>query len=73
MSDQEEDTPPKVWAWDTESGGRIANINRPVAGPIHKSREPAPTSRSTVTRYASELPCCSFQRLERRTGYHRCR
>ena len=27
--------PPKVWTWDTESGGRFANINRPIAGPTH--------------------------------------
>ena len=26
-------TPPKVWKWDKENGGRFANINRPVAGP----------------------------------------
>jgi len=25
-------TPPKVWTWDSESGGRFANINRPTAG-----------------------------------------
>jgi GST-like protein len=28
-------TPPKVWTWDKESGGRFANINRPIAGPTH--------------------------------------
>ena len=28
-------TPPKVWTWDTESGGKFANINRPIAGPTH--------------------------------------
>lgn len=28
-------TPPKVWTWDTESGGQFANINRPIAGPTH--------------------------------------
>ena len=28
-------TPPKVWKWDKESGGRFANINRPIAGPTH--------------------------------------
>lgn len=27
--------PPTVWTWDKESGGRFANINRPVAGPTH--------------------------------------
>ncbi len=25
-------TPPKVWTWDSESGGRFANINRPISG-----------------------------------------
>ena len=29
-------TPPAVWTWDKESGGRFANINRPVAGPTHE-------------------------------------
>jgi len=28
-------TPPKVWVWDKESGGKFANINRPIAGPTH--------------------------------------
>ena len=26
-------TPPKVWTWNKESGGRFASINRPIAGP----------------------------------------
>ncbi len=26
-------TPPKVWTWNKESGGRFAAINRPIAGP----------------------------------------
>ncbi|MEM9377191.1 MAG: glutathione-dependent disulfide-bond oxidoreductase [Pseudomonadota bacterium] len=34
MADSEY-TPPKVWTWDQESGGRFAKINRPVAGPTH--------------------------------------
>ena len=29
-------TPPKVWTWDKGSGGRFANINRPIAGPTHE-------------------------------------
>jgi GST-like protein len=28
-------TPPKVWSWNKENGGRFANINRPIAGPTH--------------------------------------
>lgn len=35
MTDQTEYVPPKIWTWDKESGGRFANINRPVAGPTH--------------------------------------
>jgi GST-like protein len=32
MADATEYTPPKVWTWDAESGGRFASINRPIAG-----------------------------------------
>jgi GST-like protein len=28
-------TPPKVWTWNKESGGRFASINRPISGPTH--------------------------------------
>lgn len=35
MSDATDYVPPKVWTWDKESGGRFANINRPIAGPTH--------------------------------------
>ncbi len=40
MSDASEYTPPKVWTWDKASGGRFANINRPVAGPTHDKELP---------------------------------
>ena len=33
MSDASTYTPPTVWTWNKESGGRFANINRPIAGP----------------------------------------
>ena len=33
MTDAPEYTPPEVWTWNKESGGRFANINRPIAGP----------------------------------------
>ena len=33
-------TPPKVWTWDTASGGRFANINRPIAGPTSEKELP---------------------------------
>jgi len=32
--------PPKVWTWDQESGGRFANINRPIAGATHDAELP---------------------------------
>jgi len=33
-------TPPRVWTWDAESGGKFAKINRPVAGPTHDKELP---------------------------------
>ncbi len=33
-------TPPKVWKWEAESGGRFASINRPIAGPTHDKELP---------------------------------
>ena len=35
MTDTAAYTPPKVWTWDSESGGKFASINRPIAGPTH--------------------------------------
>ncbi|EDM70477.1 hypothetical protein RAZWK3B_05012 [Roseobacter sp. AzwK-3b] len=35
MSDTNSYTPPKVWTWQAESGGRFASINRPIAGATH--------------------------------------
>ncbi|MFV0473631.1 MAG: glutathione-dependent disulfide-bond oxidoreductase [Pikeienuella sp.] len=40
MSDATAYTPPKVWKWDAESGGRFASINRPIAGPTHEKALP---------------------------------
>jgi GST-like protein len=33
-------TPPNVWQWNKENGGRFANINRPIAGPTHDKELP---------------------------------
>lgn len=30
-------TPPKVWIWDKESGGKWAGTNRPIAGATHEA------------------------------------
>lgn len=40
MTEQTEYTPPQVWSWDKESGGRFANINRPIAGATHEKDLP---------------------------------
>ena len=33
-------TPPTVWSWNKESGGRFANINRPISGATHEKELP---------------------------------
>ena len=35
MTESNRYEPPKVWTWDSESGGRFAAINRPVSGATH--------------------------------------
>ncbi|CAM3608052.1 Glutathione S-transferase OS=Castellaniella defragrans (strain DSM / CCUG 39792 / 65Phen) OX=1437824 GN=BN940_08246 PE=4 SV=1 [Castellaniella denitrificans] len=40
MNQTSEYQPPRVWTWDQPSGGRFANINRPVSGPTHERELP---------------------------------
>lgn len=40
MTDESAYTPPTVWTWNKENGGRFANINRPIAGPTHDKELP---------------------------------
>ena len=40
MSSTTDYTPPPVWTWNKENGGRFANINRPIAGPTHDKELP---------------------------------
>src|ERR1700687_2256221 len=40
MTDAPAYTPPKVWAWNKDNGGRFANINRPTAGATHEKELP---------------------------------
>jgi len=47
-------TPPKVWTWDQQSGGRFANINRPVAGPTHD--KDLPVGRHPLQLYSLATP-----------------
>ena len=47
-------TPPKVWTWDLESGGRFASINRPVAGATHDKE--LPVGRHPLQLYSLATP-----------------
>ena len=40
MTDATAYTPPEVWTWNKDNGGRFANINRPIAGPTHEKALP---------------------------------
>jgi GST-like protein len=54
MTDLPEYTPPKVWKWDTENGGRFAKINRPIAGATHD--KPLPTGKHPLQLYSLATP-----------------
>jgi GST-like protein len=54
MSDAPSYTPPKVWIWDKESGGRFASINRPIAGPTHDKE--LPVGRHPLQLYSLATP-----------------
>ena len=47
-------TPPKVWTWDAESGGRWASINRPIAGSTHE--KPLPVGQHPIQLYSLGTP-----------------
>ncbi|WP_031409399.1 glutathione-dependent disulfide-bond oxidoreductase [Thiomonas sp. FB-Cd] len=40
MTDTSPYTPPPIWSWNKENGGRFANINRPIAGATHDKQLP---------------------------------
>ena len=40
MTDSSPYTPPAIWQWNQESGGKFANINRPIAGATHEQELP---------------------------------
>ena len=54
MSDTTEYTPPKVWVWDKESGGKFASINRPIAGATHDKA--LPVGRHPLQLYSLATP-----------------
>jgi GST-like protein len=53
-SDPSAYTPPTVWNWNKESGGRFASINRPIAGPTHDKE--LPVGRHPLQLYSLATP-----------------
>ncbi len=51
---ESEYVPPKVWSWNKPSGGRFANINRPVAGATHEKE--LPVGRHPLQLYSLATP-----------------
>jgi GST-like protein len=47
-------TPPKVWTWDQQNGGKFASINRPVAGATHN--KDLPVGRHPLQLYSLATP-----------------
>jgi GSH-dependent disulfide-bond oxidoreductase len=54
MNDAPAYTPPTVWKWNKESGGRFASINRPIAGPTHDKE--LPVGRHPLQLYSLATP-----------------
>ncbi|MFL5280557.1 MAG: glutathione-dependent disulfide-bond oxidoreductase [Rhodopila sp.] len=54
MTDSPDYTPPKIWRWNKENGGRFANINRPIAGPTHE--KDLPVGRHPLQLYSLATP-----------------
>jgi GST-like protein len=54
MTDSPEYVPPKVWTWNKASGGRFANINRPISGPTHYKE--LPVGRHPLQLYSLATP-----------------
>ena len=54
MSSEIEYTPPKVWTWEQENGGKFASINRPVAGATHEKE--LPVGRHPLQLYSLATP-----------------
>ena len=54
MNDSSSYTPPSVWSWIKENGGRFANINRPTAGATHD--KDLPVGRHPLQLYSLATP-----------------
>ena len=54
MNDSTVYTPPKIWTWNKENGGKFASINRPVAGATHDKE--LPVGRHPLQLYSMATP-----------------
>jgi GST-like protein len=54
MSDKNNYIPPEVWVWEDESGGKFANINRPIAGAMFE--KPLPVGKHPLQLYSMGTP-----------------
>lgn len=54
MQDAPSYTPPEVWKWDAENGGKWSNINRPIAGATHEKT--LPVGRHPLQLYSLATP-----------------
>jgi len=54
MNDSTLYTPPTVWTWNKENGGKFANINRPIAGATHDKA--LPVGRHPLQLYSMATP-----------------
>lgn len=54
MTDPVTYTPPEIWTWNRESGGRFASINRPIAGATHEKE--LPVGRHPLQLYSLATP-----------------
>jgi GSH-dependent disulfide-bond oxidoreductase len=54
MTNSPEYVPPTVWTWSKPSGGKFANINRPIAGPTHEKE--LPVGRHPLQLYSRGTP-----------------
>ena len=54
MTEKTAYTPPAVWTWDQESGGKFANINRPISGAT--SEKELPVGKHPLQLYSMATP-----------------
>ena len=54
MTDPSTYTPPAIWSWNKDGGGKFASINRPIAGPTHD--EELPVGRHPLQLYSLATP-----------------